>query len=139
MAAAMLPSEGPHWVWVSKPNGAVMLTTVDGLTVMDCVRKSMQACAPRFAHWKGQADGEPRAGRAGTMSMAHSWFDAEGKLAHPDAQLIRVSPALRDALIRAQAKLSAALLASPSFVPHLVAEAHAIQAGALAVLEGGVA
>jgi hypothetical protein len=50
-----------------------------------------------------------------------------------------VSPALHDALTRAQAKLAAALQAHPAAVPQLVAAAHAIQAGALATLEGGAA
>jgi hypothetical protein len=121
------------WKWIAKPNGAVLLAEVEtGHTVMDCVRKSMQACVPRFASWPGLPEGEPRAGREGVMAMAQSWFDADGRLTHPHARTIEASPALLDALARAQAKLTAALQAHPAAVPHLVAEAHAIQAGALA-------
>lgn len=90
-------TEGP-WIWVAKPNGAVVLATVDGLNVMDCVRKGTQACAPRFATWTGIAEGLPRAGRAGVMSMSHSWFNAAGALAHPDALVIAAAPDLLKAL-----------------------------------------
>lgn len=96
-APVLIPAEG-GWVWLAKPNGAVVLAAADGHTVMDCVRKGTQACAPRFANWPGLADGQPRAGRAGVMSMAHSWFDAAGRLVHPDALKLAAAPVMFAAL-----------------------------------------
>jgi hypothetical protein len=126
------------WLWIAKPNGAVVLVEVEtGHIVMDCVRKAQQACTPRFANWPGVSDGEDRAGREGAMSMAQSWFGPDGRIKHPDARVIEVSRQLRDALQAAQAKLTAALRPEvhPRAVPVLVAEAHAIQADALALLQ----
>ena len=139
-AAVMVPTEG-QWLWIAKPNGAVLLVTADGLEVMDCVRKGTQACAPRFASWPGLKQGEPRVGRAGVMSLSHSWFDADGQLAHPDARLIAASPALLLALSRAQQKLAAAMHADvhPRAVPVLIAEAHDIQAVAIRQATGAAA
>lgn len=127
------------WSWVAKPTGAVILVeTETGNTVMDCVRKSMQACVPRFAHWPGLADGLERSGQVGTMSLALGWFDSTGRLAHPNARLIEASPQLLRALRAAHDKLSAAMHpgAHPHAVQVLVSEAHAIQSEALSQLNG---
>lgn len=130
-----VPSEG-DWAWVARDNGAVVLVQVaTGHTVMDCVRKSTQACAPRFASWPGQAEGKPRAGHVGKLSLAHSWFDSKGRLVHPDAWLIQASPNLLFALRTAQAKLvAAARSADPR---PLIAEAQRVQALAISLAEGG--
>jgi len=87
------------WVWVPKASGAIVLETADGLPVMDCVRKSMHACVPRFPNWPGAAQGQPRADRPGVMSMAHAWLGADGRLSHPYAVLIAAAPELLDALL----------------------------------------
>lgn len=134
---AAIPSEG-DWVWTARENGSVALVQASsGHTVMDCIRKSTQACAPRFASWSGLAEGKQRAGRAGTMSLAHSWFDSQGRLAHPDAWLIQTSPNLLFALRAAHAKLAAATQdANPR---PLIAEAQQIHAVAISLATGGAA
>lgn len=97
----------PRWSWKALPNGAVILVDGDGHTVMDSVRRSMQACVPRFPNWPGVDQGQPRAGRPGVMSMAQSWIDASGQLTHPYARLIATAPALLTRMQRAVEILSA--------------------------------
>jgi len=94
MSAAALPL----WTWKALDNGAIILVDAEGHTVMDCVRRSMQACVPRFPTWPGIELGQPRAGRPGVMAMAHSWMDADGALTHPYALQLAAAPALHEAL-----------------------------------------
>lgn len=87
-----------QWSWKAMPNGAVILVDADGHTVMDFVRKGMQACLPRFPSWPGIERGEPRNGQPGVMSVAQSWMDGSGQIAHPYARRIETAPTVCDAL-----------------------------------------
>lgn len=82
---------GP-WYWHEDSNGRLSLRTPDRgqLIVMDFARQGMQAAEPRFAHWDGITEGEPRGRRGGILKG-----EPEGHAGvHPDARLIASAPDL---------------------------------------------
>ena len=76
-----------QWSWKALPTGAVVLQDIDGNTVMDCARRGLQACVPRF-----------HSEQTGGMRFAHSLMDASGQIAHPVARQIEMAPTVCDAL-----------------------------------------
>lgn len=80
---------GP-WYWHTDFQGRVSLRTPDRgqLIVMQFVRQGMQGAAPRFSHWKGYAEGQPRGRSGGVMEVG---------IDHPDARLIAAAPELLEA------------------------------------------
>lgn len=81
---------GP-WYWHTDYQGRVSLRTPDRgqLIVMQFVRQGMQGAAPRFSHWAGYAEGNPRGRSGGVMDIG---------IDHPDARLIAAAPDLLVAL-----------------------------------------
>lgn len=84
--AELKPTPGP-WYWHVDQSGRVSLRTPDrgNLIVMDLCRKGMQGAEPRFAHWTGLFQGEPRERKGGVLEVG---------LEHPDARLIAAAPCL---------------------------------------------
>lgn len=92
----LLHTAGP-WDWFMHAGERPYLATPDRgrLHVMGFARKGMQGATPRFSHWSGLADGEPRDRKGGIMQDGILLMD--GRL-HPDARLIAAAPELQDAL-----------------------------------------